>query len=132
MAMSETHIVVPARHNPKAILAISSLVRALREDASFAVARFVRQDGLAPTMRVLAPSQPHELECLVDLELPFAEDVRPHRFPPLDRVVTVSGKVLTEHRTLPTPELQSAMDDYVDAMDISLTEGCVRNAAVYA
>jgi ATP-dependent DNA helicase 2 subunit 2 len=58
-------------------------------------------------------------ECLVDSELPFAEDLRYFNFPPLDRVITVSGKKITEHRNLPSKELLKSMSDYIDAMDLS-------------
>lgn len=65
------------------------------------------------------PRKEGEYECLYDITLPYAEDVRSYQFPPLDKVVTVTGGVLTKHRLLPTDDLNKAMSDYVDAMDIS-------------
>jgi ATP-dependent DNA helicase 2 subunit 2 len=58
-------------------------------------------------------------EALIDVELPFEEDMRRYKFPPLDKKLTVSGKVITEHRDLPNTDLMAAMSDYVDAMDLS-------------
>ena len=52
-------------------------------------------------------------------KLPFIEDVRQYRFPPLDIVKTSTGKVLDKHRNLPTKEMYDAMSDYVDKMDLS-------------
>jgi len=71
---------------------------------------------------LLAPSIEPEYECLIELQLPFAENVRSYRFPPLDKVVTVSGKIVTEHRNLPNDDLQDAMSQYVDSMELDLKD----------
>jgi ATP-dependent DNA helicase 2 subunit 2 len=67
---------------------------------------------------LLAPSINAGYECLIEVQLPFSEDVRSYQFPPLDKVITVSGKTITEHRNLPNQDLQEAMDDYVDSMEL--------------
>ena len=118
MHMSVSSIIIGQKTNPKAIMALSSLIHALFELESYAVARLVKKDGNDPTILLLAPSIEVDYECLLDVALPFAEDVRPYRFPPLDRVITVSGKTIKEHRHLPTDTLQKAMSDYVDRMDL--------------
>ena len=106
--------------NEKAVMALSSLIHALHELDSYAVARFVGKDNKAPQMLLLAPSIEPDLEALVDVPLPFAEDVRMYRFAPLDRIVTSSGVVLKTHKFLmPSQELSKAMSDYVDNMDLS-------------
>lgn len=117
--MSTSNIIVPQRVNEKAIMAMSSLAHALFELESYAVARLVTKENKAPLLLLLAPSIEPDYECLLEVQLPFAEDVRPYKFPPLDRVVTVSGKVLKEHRNLPSEQLSKAMSDYVDHMDLS-------------
>ena len=119
MHMSVSNVIIAQKTNPKAILALSSLIHALFELESYAVARLVPKDNKDPLLILLAPSIEADYECLLDVQLPFAEDVRPYKFPPLDRVVTVSGKIITEHRNLPTNDLKSAMSDYVDKMDLS-------------
>ena len=119
MGMSTTHIIIGAKYNTKAIMALSSVIHALHELESFAVGRLVLKQNKAPLLVLLAPLIEPDYECLVDLQIPFAEDVRIYRFPPLDRVVTVSGKVIYEHRNLPNDTLKSAMSDYVDRMDLS-------------
>lgn len=72
-----------------------------------------------PLLKILSPEVQPNYECLIENELPFAEDVRPYRFPPIDKIVTVSGKVLAHHRNLPSKDLQNAMDTFVDRMDLS-------------
>jgi ATP-dependent DNA helicase 2 subunit 2 len=100
-------------------MALSSLIHALHELESYAVARIVPKDGKDPQIILMAPSIEPDMEALIDVPLPFAEDVRVYRFPPLDRVITTSGAPLTQHRNLPTKDLMDAMSDYVDSMDLS-------------
>ncbi|THX54188.1 putative Ku family DNA helicase [Aureobasidium pullulans] len=117
--MSKSHVIIAERTNEKAIMALSSFIRALYELETYAVARLVPKQGKSPTMILLAPSVDADAECLFEVELPFAEDLRSYRFPALDKIVTVSGKELKQHRFLPSDDLMDAMSDYVDAMDLS-------------
>ncbi|KAE9379177.1 putative Ku family DNA helicase [Stipitochalara longipes BDJ] len=117
--MGESRITIAQPINDKARMAFSSLVHALFELESYAVARIVEKDGKVPQILLLAPSIEPDLEALIDLPLPFAEDVRVYRFPPLDRVITASGSTLKKHRYLPDDDLVGAMSDYVDSMDLS-------------
>jgi ATP-dependent DNA helicase 2 subunit 2 len=121
MSMSETSQTVPSKLNQKSAMAFSSLIHALHERDSYAVARLVAKKGRNPVMVLLAPyfDAENKFECLIDVELPFAEDMRSFTFPPLDKVVTVGGKHITTHRNLPNDALMSAMSEYVDAMDLS-------------
>jgi ATP-dependent DNA helicase 2 subunit 2 len=116
--MSTTNIIIAQRPNDKASLALSSFIHALFELESYAVARLVVKENKPPLLVLLAPSIEPEYECLLEVQLPFAEDVRTYRFPPLDKVITVSRKVVTEHRNLPSDNLQAAMDNYVDSMEL--------------
>ncbi|PHH89096.1 hypothetical protein CDD83_6639 [Cordyceps sp. RAO-2017] len=119
LSMGEACVTYARKNEARSELAMSSLVWALMELESFAVARLVTKDGRDPSLVLLAPHIEPGVECLYDVPLPFAEDVRSYRFPPLDRVLTVSGQTLTQHRLLPSDELNEAMSDYVDAMDLS-------------
>ena len=119
MSMSVSSIIVAQKMVPKAALGLSSLIHALFELETYAVGRLVPKDGKDPVLVLLAPSIEVDYECLLDVQLPFAEDLRSYKFPPLDKVVTVSGKILKEHRNLPGDVLTSAMSDYVDRMDLS-------------
>ncbi|KAI1369211.1 Ku70/Ku80 N-terminal alpha/beta domain-containing protein [Xylaria arbuscula] len=121
--MGETCMTIAQKFNEAAALKLSSFIHSLHELESYAVARIVTKDGKEPALILLAPHIEPDFECLYDVPLPFAEDVRNYPFPPLDRVITVQGNTITEnHRNLPSQELQEAMDDYVDAMDISSWE----------
>jgi ATP-dependent DNA helicase 2 subunit 2 len=82
----------------------------------------VVKENKPPVMVLLAPSIEPDYECLLEVQLPFAEDVRTYRFPPLDKVITVSGKVVTEHRNLPNKDLLDAMSEYVDSMELVDTD----------
>ncbi len=117
--MSVACVAVAAKANDRASMALSSFVHALYELDDYAIARLVTKEDKPPVLVLLAPSIEPDYECLIDVQLPFAEDVRHYQFPPLDRILTVSGKVLTEHRNLPNADLQQAMSDYVDRLDIS-------------
>lgn len=118
MHLSNTNIIISQRANDKASLALSSFIHALFELESYAVARLVAKENKSPILVLLAPSIEPEYECLLEVQLPFAEDVRTYRFPPLDKVITVSGKVVTQHRNLPNDDLLDAMDKYVDSMEL--------------
>lgn len=117
--MGEVCVTIARKADTKSEVALSSLIWALSELESYAVARIVPKDGKDPQLVLLAPNIEPDLECLYDVPLPFAEDIRSYQFPPLDRVITVTGQTLTKHRFLPTDELNDAMSDYVDAMDLS-------------
>lgn len=119
MSMSNSNIVIAQRTNSKAIMALSSLIHALFELESYAIARLVPKADKPPVILLLAPSIEVDYECLLDVQIPFTEDVRSYKFPPLDRVSTISGKVIKEHRNLPNDTLSSAMSDYIDSMDLS-------------
>lgn len=119
MEMSRTSVVIAQKTNDLAAMALSSFIHTLYELDTCAVARLVTKEDRPPVIVALTPSIEAEFECLIDVELPFAEDFRQHKFPPLDKIPTISGKVLTEHRLLPKDDLQQAMSAYVDSMDLS-------------
>lgn len=118
MHMSTTNILIAQRANDTASLALSSFIHALFELECYAVARLVAKENKPPLMVLLAPSIEPDYECLLEVQIPFAEDIRTYRFPPLDKVITVSGKVVTEHRNLPNDDLANAMSKYVDSMEL--------------
>ncbi|KAK8021465.1 Ku80 [Apiospora arundinis] len=120
--MGDSCMIVPQKFNDEAAIKLSSFIHSLHELESYAVARLVMKDGKEPLLLLLAPHIDLDFECLYDIPLPFAEDVRSYRFPPLDKVVTVTGKILNEHRQLPSHDLLETMSEYVDAMDISTYE----------
>lgn len=124
MCIETANQIVAQRTNVKATMALSSFIRGLAENDTCAVARVVKKDMTDPLLTLLSPLiEPDGFECLIENFLPFAEDLRSYRFPPLDKVLTVSGKSLTSHRNLPSDELQDAMDNFVDSMDLTNVDG---------
>lgn len=120
LAMGESCITVAQPVNDRSQLAISSLVHALLELESYAIARIVLKNGAEPGIVLLAPYvEPGVLEALVDVPLPFSEDLHIYQFPPFEKVITGSGAEFQEYGNLASSDLNSAMSDYVDAMDIS-------------
>ena len=119
LSMGESCITVAMQTNQKAVLALSSLINALYETDSYAIARLVTKENKPPQLLLLSPLIEEDIEALVDIPLPFAEDVRLYRFAPLDRVVTTSGTVLKVHNNIPSTDLLDAMSAYVDSMDLS-------------
>ena len=117
--MSASNVIVPSKINDEAAMALSSFIHALYELESVAIARLVPKTDKELLVVLLAPSIEPDYECLLEVQMPFAEDIRSYKFPPLDKVITVSGKEIHVHRNLPSVKLQSAMDDFVDAMDLS-------------
>jgi ATP-dependent DNA helicase 2 subunit 2 len=100
-------------------IALSSLVQAMSSLKKFAVARYIGRDGADPKMVVLAPSNVGDIDCLLMVRMPFADDVRKYTFASLDVLVNKKGERVVEHPYIPTEEQVEAMDDFVDAMDLS-------------
>lgn len=119
LPISRANFIVPQKTSQPAQLGLSSFIHALYEADCYAVARLVTKDLKAPIVVLLVPRIEVDWEALVDVELPFEEDMRRYKFPPLDRKITVTGKVITEHKDLPTKDLNDAMSTYVDALDLS-------------
>lgn len=119
LGLGDTCVTVARPSDEKSTIGLSALIHALFELDNCAIARFVAKDGKDPEIFLLKPSIEPDMECLFDVPLPFAEDARTYRFPPLDKVITITGKTLTEHRLLPDVKLVRAMSDFVDSMDIS-------------
>ncbi|KAM0155016.1 hypothetical protein ACHAQE_006997 [Botrytis cinerea] len=117
--MGESCITIAQKTNEKARMALSSLIHALHELDSYAVARIVKKDGSDPLIVLLAPLIEPGLEGLIDVPLPFAEDVRAYRFAPLDKVFNSSGGIMEKHKNLPSNDLKAAMSKFVDSMDLS-------------
>ena len=119
LPLSRANFIVPQKANKPAQLGLSSFIHALYEADCYAIARLVAKDLKPPVLLLLVPRIELEWEAIVDVELPFEEDMRRYKFPPLDRKLKVSGKTITEHKDLPAEDLLDAMSEYVDAMDLS-------------
>lgn len=119
LGLGEACVTVASPYDERSKIALSALIHALHELDHCAVARLVIKESKDPVILLLRPYIDLELECLFDVPLPFSEDARLYKFPPLDKVFTVSGKALTKHRLLPDERLQQSISDFVDAMDLA-------------
>ncbi|KAJ8098848.1 SPOC like C-terminal domain-containing protein [Lipomyces tetrasporus] len=117
--LTETNFIIAKRNEREATLCLSSLIHAMFENQLYGVARFVSKSDRQPVMILLIPFITEDFEALVETQLPFAEDVRSYKFPSLEIIRTIKGKILKEHHYLPTQEMKNNMKDYINAMDIS-------------
>ncbi|WFD22680.1 ATP-dependent DNA helicase yku80 [Malassezia equina] len=116
--VGETYYVLPHPRSPRAQIALSSLVQAAAVKSVYALARYVPRAHAEPKLCLLAPLVEHEFDGFYMVRVPFRDDVHRWAFPPLDRLVTSTGRTIRTHPTIPTPEQQARMDEFVDQMDL--------------
>ena len=100
-------------------LAFSSIVKSLASNDLAAVVRFVRKDNERPLLGVCFPVSTSSIDYLQFVRVPFADQMRHFSFPSLDRVVTVSGHTLRDHKLLPNDKMCGLMDEFVASMDLT-------------
>ncbi|KAF9524665.1 ku80-like protein [Crepidotus variabilis] len=118
LSMGEIQYIWGDPSSPQQQVALSSIVQAMYEKGSMAIARWVSRDGMDPKMGVLYPVPFDNVDCLIWAQMPFADDVRKYTFPSLTNLINKKGETLTEHPYLPTDEQMEAMDKFVDTMDL--------------
>ncbi|EMD41347.1 hypothetical protein CERSUDRAFT_146244 [Gelatoporia subvermispora B] len=101
-------------------VALSSLVKAMaKSEEKFAIARWVKKDGGEPKVGVMWPMTIEgQMDYLMWVQMPFADDIRNFPFGSLDKLVSKTNNTVTSHPYLPTKEQESAMDRFVDEMDL--------------
>ncbi|KAI0757611.1 SPOC like C-terminal domain-containing protein [Daedaleopsis nitida] len=119
LAMGEVYYVWADPNSPMQQAALSSIVQAMYEKGVMAIARWVGRDEADPKMGVLQPSVFDEVDCFLWVQMPFADDVRNFPFASLETLINKKGEVVQEHPYLPTEEQMAAMEQFVDAMDLS-------------
>ncbi|KAF9457458.1 SPOC like C-terminal domain-containing protein [Collybia nuda] len=118
LSLGEVQYVWADPSSPPQQVALSSIIQAMYEKGVMAIARWVTKDGMDPKMGVLSPVLFDEVDCLLWVQMPFADDIRKYTFASLDNLVSRKGEVITEHAYLPTQEQLDAMENFVDAMDL--------------
>ncbi|KZT24684.1 SPOC domain-like protein [Neolentinus lepideus HHB14362 ss-1] len=116
--MGEVYYVWADPNQPQQQVALSSIVQVMDKEGVMAIARWVNKDGAEPKMGVLCPSVFEKVDCLLWVQMPFADDVRKYTFASLETLVTKNGEQILKHPYLPTKEQMDAMDNFVDAMDL--------------
>ncbi|KAF9242344.1 SPOC domain-like protein [Melanogaster broomeanus] len=116
--MSEVSYVYASPTSGPDQLAFSSIVQAMYEKGVLAIARMVSRDGADPKMGLLSPIVWQNVDVLLWVQMPFADDARHYTFPSLSTLTSRSGEKITKHPYIPTEEQLEAMDKFVDAMDL--------------
>ncbi|KXN84807.1 ATP-dependent DNA helicase II subunit 2 [Leucoagaricus sp. SymC.cos] len=118
LSMGEVQYIWADPSSPQQQVALSSIVQAMYEKGSCAIARWVSKDGMDPKMGILYPEVFDKVECFLWVQMPFADDIRRYTFASLDKLISKSGEEITNHPYIPTEAQQTAMDNFVDAMDL--------------
>jgi len=108
--MGTVEIVVALKNDDVAALALSSIIHALAETNSVAIARYVKKDGSPPRLVVLTPTIKTDFEALYLNILPFSEDIRQYQF------VSLFTNVKKEY--IPTKEQLDITEKLIRDMDI--------------
>ncbi|KAJ3563470.1 hypothetical protein NP233_g8920 [Leucocoprinus birnbaumii] len=118
LLMGEVQYIWADPSSPQQQVALSSVVQAMYEKGSLAIARWVSKDGMDPKVGILYPEVFEKVECFTWAQMPFADDVRRYTFASLTNLISKSGEQITTHPYLPTESQQEAMDNFVDSMDL--------------
>ncbi|KAI5481662.1 ATP-dependent DNA helicase 2 subunit 2 [Pseudohyphozyma bogoriensis] len=110
--------------------AFSALLHAMNETKTAAIVRYVGKGmnlkGIFrypdPKIGILFPVIDSPLEYAHWIQMPLAEDIRDFQFASLIHLFNRKGVAVKEHKNIPTDEMQSAMDDFVDSMDLTTAD----------
>ncbi|WAR60655.1 hypothetical protein PtB15_9B594 [Puccinia triticina] len=103
-------------------ITFSAIVRAMHTAKRAAIARYVSRSKTAePKMVLLIPVVEETIRYFLFIQVPFAEDLREYDFPALASVTIPPGRKIPS-QYVPTAEMQEAMDDLVDKMDLSVED----------
>lgn len=119
--MSNCNVIIGSNLDTGHALALSSLIHALERSRSFALGRLVVGNGKPPVLVTLAPIIEYDgFEGLAEVQVPFAEDVRTYKFPPLDKAISGSETEAAgddkSDRSSSNKALVNCMDEYVENM----------------
>jgi ATP-dependent DNA helicase 2 subunit 2 len=118
LAMGEVQYIWADPGAPQQQVALSSIVQAMYEKGVLAIARWVSKDGMDPKMGVLEARVDTNIDFLLWVQMPFADDVRKYTFASLENLISKNSKSITKHPYLPTEVQLEAMGRFIDCMDI--------------
>ncbi|KAG2046414.1 SPOC domain-like protein [Suillus hirtellus] len=118
LAMGEVQYIWADPGAPQQQVALSSIVQAMFEKGVLAIARWVSKDGMDPKMGVLEAHVDTNIDFLLWVQMPFADDVRKYTFASLENLVSKNGESVTKHPYLPTEDQLEVMGKFIDSMDI--------------
>ncbi|KAG8834379.1 ATP-dependent DNA helicase II subunit 2 [Serendipita sp. 399] len=117
-AMGEVYYIWPSGDSGRDQIEFSSIVQAMEEEDLCVIIRMVTSTNYAPKLGAAIPRVLDKLDCLLWVQMPFAEDHRNYSFQSLDMLYNKRGVQLAKHPNIPTDEMVEAMDAYVDSMDL--------------
>uniref|UniRef100_A0A8D0HCF9 X-ray repair cross-complementing protein 5 n=1 Tax=Sphenodon punctatus TaxID=8508 RepID=A0A8D0HCF9_SPHPU len=100
--------VFAAKDDEAAAVALSALIRALKELDSVAIVRYAYDRRSHPQVGVAFPLIKEEYECLVYVQLPYMEDLRQYMFSSLQN----------NKKCTPSEDQLSAVDSLIDSMNL--------------
>ncbi|KAF5121344.1 hypothetical protein DV113_000778 [Geotrichum candidum] len=128
--LGNTNFVVGSKGSLEDSLAVGSLAATLAQEQSAAIVRYVTKDAAPVQMGALFPHQVLAEEegdeprgwVLVLVSLPFDQDVRRYRFPPLlNRSAMAGSRAMSEQTQkllVPTEEMDDAMEQFIEDHDL--------------
>jgi len=120
--LNNVYYVSPITSDAGSQLTFSALVRAMHDAERAALVRYISRAVTAePKMAILIPVVEPTVRYFLFVQVPFAEDLREYDFPCLPSAGSQPPrKVNSQH--VPTEEMQEAMDDLVEKMDLAAEE----------
>ncbi|POW01450.1 hypothetical protein PSTT_12536, partial [Puccinia striiformis] len=117
--MNNVYYLYPIAQHGGSQITFSALVRTLHDENCAALARYVSTSATAePKLVILIPVVESTIRYFLFVQVPFMEDLREYDFAPLPSVSIPTGRGVNQQH-VPTEEMQGAMDDLVDQMDLS-------------
>ncbi|KAG8856720.1 ATP-dependent DNA helicase II subunit 2 [Serendipita sp. 411] len=117
-AMGEVYYIWPNSDSGRDQVEFSSIVQAMDEEDLCVIIRMVTGANFAPKLGAAIPRALETLDCLLWVQMPFAEDHRNYTFQSLDTLYNRRGVQLNKHQNIPTDDMLEAMDAYVDSLDL--------------
>ncbi|PVF93424.1 SPOC domain-like protein [Serendipita vermifera] len=121
-AMGEVYYIWGDTESARNQIAFSSIVQALAQEDLCAVIRMVTGNNYAPKLGVAVPRVMDKTDCLLWVQMPFAEDHRNYTFQSFDRLFNKHGNQIKDSPYQPTDDMMNAMEAYVDSMDLMQLE----------
>lgn len=121
-SMGEVYYIWGDDQSGKMQLAFSSIVRAMAQEELCAIIRMVTLNNSAPKVGIAVPRILEKADCLLWVQMPFAEDNRNFAFQSLTRLYNKKGKQITDHPNIPTDGMIEVMEKYIDSMDLMQIE----------
>ncbi|CAG8510008.1 7194_t:CDS:10 [Ambispora gerdemannii] len=116
--LSNVLVILPPQSDLDASLRVSALIQGLYVKNAYGLVRYISRANADPKVGIIVPYFKPPRECLYFAKLPFKEDYRACVFPSLSNIKDKNGKILEQHKNLPTKEMLDKMGEYIAGMDL--------------